>query len=334
MSTENALSAPAADTSAESASVTAGTDTGTTTETTQTDSASSTPGLAPNVQEAQIVGDKPAYTPNYKYKAALQEKELDEFWRPLIKDQDSEKKVKELFTKVDAFDFVKTRKEALEEHYGSLSADYEHMGTTVKNVEDSLQRGDLTSVFRQLGVSTPQVFQWAQKQIQRMEMPAEERAEIERYEQTEEQKYGLEQEVSQLRQQYQHQAVQARTMQLDMALSRPEVAEFAKAWDSNGGEGSFRDFVVEQAKTVFYTTKQDLSPEQAIATVMQRFGKFLNVGETTTQVPQAPGSMQGVPQNQKPVIPNITGKAASPIKKVPKSLDDLKKLARDVSASV
>jgi transposase-like protein len=329
MSTENAQSAPAADTSTASASVNAGTDTSTTT----TPPASSTPGLAPNVQDAQAPVT-PAYQPNYKYKAALQDKELDEFWRPLVKDQDSEKKVKELFTKVDAFDFVKTRKEALEEQYGSLSADYEHMSTTVKNVEDSLQRNDLTSVFRQLGVSTPQVFQWAQKQIQRMELPTEQREEVERYEQTEQQKYGLEQEVSQLRQQYQTQAVQARTMQLDMALSRPEVAQFSQAWDANGGDGSFRDFVVEQAKTIFYTTKQDISPEQAIANVMQRFGKFLNTGENVSQAPQAPGSMQGVPQNMKPVIPNITGKAASPIKKVPKSLDDLKKLAKDASMSL
>jgi hypothetical protein len=287
---------------------------------------------APTPTAAPVLGadgqPAPTYTPNYKYKAALQEKELDEFWRPLVKDADSEKKVKELFSKVDAFDFVKQRKEAIEEQYESLSGNYEHMSTTVKNVESALNKGDLSSVFRQLNIGTPQIFQWAQQQIARMEMPAEQRQQIEQYEQAQQYNSQLEQKMSQVQQQYEQQATQTRVMQLDFALSRPEVAQFAQAWDANGGEGAFKHFVIEEAKKTFYESKVDLSPEQAIASVMQRFGKFLNVGNSTTQQPQAVSSMQA--QSQKPVIPNVTGKAASPIKKVPKTLDDLRKISKDL----
>jgi len=118
-------------------------------------------------------------------------------------------------------------------------------------------------------------------------------------------------------------------MQLDVSLSKPDVSRFAEAWDSNSGQaGAFRQFVIEEAKKVYYDTQQDLSPDQAIAMVMQRFGKFLNVGDTTMQAPQAQ-SIQS--QQAKPVIPNVTGKASSPIKKVPKSLDDLRRLAKEMS---
>src|SRR5574338_786965 len=53
----------------------------------------------------------PAFTPNYKYRAALQEKEIEEFWRPLIKDAESEKRVKDALTRLDGFDLVKSSRD-------------------------------------------------------------------------------------------------------------------------------------------------------------------------------------------------------------------------------
>jgi len=268
---------------------------------------------------------KTTYVPNYKYKAALQEKELDPFFHPLVKDPDSEKRVKELFTKVDAFDFVKSKKEQIEQQYNSIQNDYEAVSNVVKNFDNSVKSGDLSSAFRLAGITKEQVFKWAQQQIQIMEMPADQRAQYEQFEQAKAQKTELEQRVNMIQQQYETQATQARVMQLDMALNRPDVAKFAEAWDRQGEPGSFKNFVIEEAKKTFYESRVDLSPEQAIANVMQRFGKFLNMGETMTQSPQATPRAQG----QKPVIPNVVGKASSPIKKVPRSLDDLRKLAKE-----
>lgn len=285
-------------------------------------------GASANGGATPVVGadGKVSYVPNYKYKAALQEKELDPFFHSLVKDPDSEKKVKELFTKVDAFDFVKGKKEEVETKFSSLLNDYDHMSDTVTRFNTSVEKGDLSSAFRLAGISKEKIFDWTRQQIQLMEMPAEQRAQYEQFETAQNQKYELEQKVSSLEQRYQQQAVQARTMQLDAAISRPEVATFAQAWDQNSEPGAFRNFVAEEARKVFYESQQDLSPEQAVAMVMQKFGRF--VGGTTLQSPQA---IQGNGQRQAPpVIPNVTGKASSPIKKVPRNLDDLKKLAREM----
>lgn len=271
---------------------------------------------------------KVAYVPNYKYKAASQEKELDPFFHSLIKDADSEKKVKDLFTKVDAFDFVNGKKGAAEQAFQSLASDYETVSNTVTKFNNSVKQGDLSSAFRLAGISKEQIFQWTQKQLQLMDMPPEQRAQYDQFENTKQQKTDLEEQVSQLKTQYQTQAVQARTMQLDMALSRPEVSRFAQAWDQNAGDGAFKSFVVEQAQQAFYTSQQDVSPEQAIAMVMQRFGKFVNVGDTTAQSPQGTAQTQAQ-RTPPPIIPNVQGKAASPIKKVPKSIEDLKRLAKE-----
>jgi hypothetical protein len=302
-------------------------------------STSSTPSTeskgAVGATESTLPGDTaatpaaPAYTPNYKYKAALQEKELDEFWRPLVKDSDSEKKVKDLFSRVDAFDFVKTKRDEIEKQLESVSNDYGQVTQTVQRFNQSVKGGDLSSAFRLAGISRDQIFKWTQQQLALMEMPPEQRQQFEQYENAQSQKTELEQQVSQLQQQYEHQAVQSRTMQLDQALMKPEVSSFAQVWDTNSGQpGAFRAFVVEEAKKVYYESQQDLSPDQAIASVMQRFGKFLNVGDSTAPASQAP-SIQAA-QAAKPVIPHIGGKAASPIKKVPRSLDDLKKLAKSL----
>lgn len=276
-----------------------------------------------------IAADGKTYVPNFKYKAALQEKELDPFYHSLVKDADSEKRVKDLFTKVDAFDFVKGKKEEVESKFHSLLGDYDHMSNTVTQFNEGVKRGDLSSAFRIAGITKEQVFNWTRQQLQLMDMPPEQRAQHEQFERSQTENYDLQTKVQNLEQQYQHQAVQARAMQLDVALSRPEVAKFAESWDRNAEPGSFRHFVIEEAKKSFYVDKQDLSPEQAIAMVMQRFGKFLNTGDAVPQVAGQATLQNGVPQSAKPVIPNITGKAASPIKKVPRNLDDLKKLARE-----
>jgi len=286
---------------------------------------------APGMEAAQVavVGadGKTTYVPNYKYKAALQEKDLDPFFHPLIKDPESEKKVKELFSKVDAFDFVKGKKEHAETQFQSLMNDYENMSGTVSKFNESVQKGDLASAFRLAGITKEQVFKYAQQQIQLMEMPPEQRQQYEQYESAQAQNSELEQKVSSIQKQFEAQATQNRVMQLDFHLARPEIAQFANAWDKNGEPGSFRQFVVEEAKKAFFERKVDLSPEEAVASVMQRFGKFLNVGDTTAQPPQA--VVQQTPQSQKPVIPNITGKAASPIKKMPNSIEDLRRLSKE-----
>lgn len=288
----------------------------------------------------------PAYTPNYKYQTLLQEKEIEEFWRPLIKDKDSEKKIVDLLTKVDGFDHVKAGRDRLSQEHQSLTEDFKETRALVDRVEGSLKRGDLSSVFRTLGVTPEQIFKWTHSQLQRMELPEDQRRAFEEAENLKSQQYDHQQQMAQYQKMYEDQAVQARAMHLDLVLSRAEVAKASESWDQlMGQQGAFRDLIVQEAQTAWYQRGQDLSAEQAVQLVMTKFGKIMNqpqlpgvqVSPEAISVPQA----QTMPQQQapqvhppqaKPVIPNINGKGAAPIKKVPKSLDDLKKMAKDLQA--
>lgn len=281
----------------------------------------------------------PAYTPNYKYKAALQEKEVDEFWRALIKDADSEKKVKDLLQKVDGFDFVKQSREKLDSQYKALEQDYNTQNQLVTRVTGAIQNKDYGSAFRQLGISDEDIFRYTHDRLQRMEMPPEQRKAFEDAESLKEQQFQLQEQMRQYQSMYEEQKVQARTMQLEFAMSKPDVASMAQNWDElQGTPGAFRDLVIQEAQAAYFQNGVDLSADQAVQLVMQKFGKLLSVNGSqpnaaSLNASAAPGQTpQTIAKQAKPVIPNINGKGAAPIKKVPKSLDDLKRIQKELEA--
>lgn len=279
----------------------------------------------------------PTYTPNYKYKAALQDKELDEFWHPLVKDPDSEKKVKDIFTRADAFDYMKEKLIKRDSENESLRGDYEAISKDVTRVVAARDKGDLDSVFRNLELTDEAVIRWAANKVDYMQMlkglPPDQRTAIERQQQAQLQNSDYEEQLSQMRSEMQTHAVQARTMQLDMSLSRPEVTQAAQFWDGKMGyQGAFRDLVIEEAQKAWTFNQKDLSAEQAVAQVLQKFGKFIDlqgsaapagVNSSSTQAPVQ------VSADKKPVIPSISGTSKTPIRKQIKSVDDINKLIQE-----
>ena len=192
------------------------------------------PGQAPNVA-APVVPANPQFTPNYKYKAALQEKELDPFFRDLIKDPESEKKVKEVFTRADAFEYIKDKYTKQEQDLLSVKNDYTNQTQRVAKVVNAVQKGDFDSVFRNLQMNDHQVIQWAAKRVEYLQMvnglPPAQREALERQQQAVVQNQDYQEQFQSVQQQLQESKVQARTIQLEMSLNRQDVSTTAKAWD-------------------------------------------------------------------------------------------------------
>jgi len=296
------------------------------------------PGVAPDAPVLDENGEPvvPAeaandYKPSFKYRAALQDREVEEFWRPLIKDKESEEKVIKAMQRLEGFDKVYESREKLVSDYETLEGDYQAAQGEITRFNDAVSKGDLTSAFRQVGLTDQQIFQWTQQRLQYMELPQEQRRALEESEQMRQQQMQVEQEKSQYQKMYEEQAVQTRTMHLDFVLSRPEVAQSASKWDAAMGEGAFRDLVVSEAQKYYYQTNQDLSADQAAQMVIQKFGKVLGGGNPAHGQPQAPGTVPPNPQT-KPVIPNVSGKNASPIKKAITSIEGIKARAKELDS--
>lgn len=283
-------------------------------------------------QEKAAAAAKTVYTPNFKFKVLDKEQEIDEWLRPVIKDAETEKKVKELYEKAYGLDYVKKDRQSLREQYQTTAQEVQHHRNVVNNVNEMLAKKDYDNLFGNvLKIPEDDILRQAQKILQLREMPPEQRQAYESHLQAKQRLSELESQNQYLSQTYEQTAVHARTQELDWTLQRPEFSAVASQYDARLGEGAFRQAVIERGKYHALANGQDISPEQAVQEVL----RFLGGPQAFQPSPQAPGVMQQSPQpvapQRPPVITNIQGRGTSPAKKVVKSLDDLKKRAKELA---
>lgn len=274
----------------------------------------------------------PAFTPNFKYKAFGKEKELDEMFRPLVKDADSEKKVKDIFTRADAFDDMKTQKEAISyEHQRVLQA-HTALDRDVRRITGFLNKGDYDNFFASVKLSDEQILRYLQHKAEISKLSPQQQFQYNEASQLRANQFDQNEQMQNLQSNYSNQAVQTRTMQLDFVIGSSQVSSQANLYDSAMGPGAFRNLVTEVAANHWHQTKQDLPADAAVQMTLQKYGGLLSklapqVQAAAVVAPAAAPQAQ-VAGQAKPVIPAVPGRGASPIKQAPKSLDDLKKLSK------
>lgn len=307
------------------------------------DAAAATAAVVTPEQAAQAAVVPPAYAPNFKYRSAMQDKELDPFWQQFIKDADSEKKVKEIHTRAEAFDYMKEKFEGKTSDYESLNTDFETQARVVHKVQQSVKARDYDSVFRNVGIPEHEIIRWAARKVDQLQMvqqmTPEQRQVYERQQNAAIQNQQYEEQMTQMQNDLQTQASQSRELQLDVALTRQEVSPIVSFMDQKMGyNGAFRDLVVEEAKKSWAFDKVDLPIEKAIAIVVGKFGKMLDFKGAQNPQVQAPAQTQQAsaqqvsPPAEKPVIPVIHGAAKTPVKKQVKSVADIRKRSKELEA--
>lgn len=293
--------------------------------------------VAPNSKPGKdgVIPPKPAYTPNYKYKAAKEEKEFDDWMKGAIKDADTEKKAREIFEKAHGLDAVKSSRDQIMQQHQAVLQDVARHTADVTKVNTWLQKKDYDSLFGFLKINEDDVLRQAQKLLQFREMPPEQRQVYEQARQQSEQAMALQDQNQHLQQQHMQFAVGAREQELAWTMGRPEISSAVQAYDARMGyQGAFRQAVVERGQYHYFATGQDIPAEQLVNEVIRQLGVQSQPIAQPGQV-AAGQSQVGVMQHQvaKPaVITNIQGRGTSPAKKVIKSMDDLKKRAKEVQA--
>ncbi len=167
----------------------------------------------------------------------------------------------------------------------------------------------------------------AKKILELREMPPGDRQAYEAAAQNRQRLVDLESQNQYLSQSHQQVAVSARTQELDWTLQRPEVAQLVQAYDTRTGKpGSFRQAVIERGQYHALRSGQDLTPEQA----MKDFLNYLGGPQSLMPAPTSQVANPGMAE-KKPVITNIQGRGTSPAKKGVKSIDDLRKRAKEMA---
>lgn len=270
--------------------------------------------------------ESPAYTPNWKFKAMGEEKEVDEWVRPLIKDAETEKKFKEIYEKAYGLDHFKGKLEKTQAEHQELKANYHSLYNDVSEAMTFKQQGNLGAFFQKVGLSDEDVAKYMLDKINRQNLPPEQQQVYNELERRRQQEYYQARQLEETETRYREMASQAREWEVDQWLAKPEVSQVVQRYDATNGPGSFKRFVAEMGVMHHSTYGEDPPVETVVSTVMKRLGDAYR-----SQPASPPPQVQNNQEKPLPVIPNVSGKNVSPTRKAVRSVDDLRKISQEAN---
>jgi len=305
-----------------------------------------TSGETPEAAETPTPGGEAApqaYTPNYSFKVLEDQSEFEDWAKPYIKDEETEKKFRDLYERAHGIEHVKADRQTLREENVSIKQEVGQYRTVLGKINEMKQSGDWDSYFEALDVPKEVILKQAQKLIHLHQDPQA----AARYEQERQQHWQMHQQ-QESQSALQQQLSEMRSQQVDMAITYGPQASFVNEFDRRvGKQGAFKDEVFKAGVYHFQTTGQDLPVQDAINQVLSLAGYQPNnpqpmafsqpnqagnpyaPGQGQFMQPNAPGQasppQQPGAQARPPVLPNISGTGGSPVKAVPKSIDDLRR---------
>lgn len=283
--------------------------------------------------------EAPQYTPNFKFKYTDSskdetfEREFDEFVRGAIKDKDSEAKIRELYEKAYGLDYVKPKLNQTREQYKALHTEHQELNQGLNELSSMLQRGDLENFFGALKIPQDKVFQYVLDKLNYAQLPPEQKRAYDEQNALQNRSIMQERMMSQMQEQIQTQATQARTFELESAVSAPQVKTIAEAYDARVGQpGAFKAEIIRRGQLAYYTTGEDIPVAQALNDTVTYVSRLLGMpGQADQSTTGAQGFQAGqaglAAQSQgarPPVIPNLgSGRNVSTVAKQVRTLSDI-----------
>jgi len=263
-------------------------------------------------------GDPAPYTPSsLKVKSFGKEYEIDSAFRPFIKDEKTEKQVRELYEKAYGMEEYKRRDSEKDQ---MIREQYEPLVQSIQKIGQAYQANDMDAVFSLMKIPEVKILEWVAQKIQMSELPPEQKAVYSERQKAKLEAASLREANDLLVTERNSYAASQRSFELSQGLAKPEVKEFVDTWDSMYGAGAFERQVKEIGLSEFQRLNVDLSAEEAIKKAIEKVQPV--VSRLKVAAPSAPASA-GLPK----VIPNLTGKSGSPAKQAVRTLDDIKRLA-------
>lgn len=283
-------------------------------------------------KQAQPQAPASSWQPNYKVKAYDNEYEIPESFRGFINEQ-NEKEFKEVFEKAYALEGMKEKLHKTRQENEIFKKDVETFNTLRQNlskVSKYVENGDYDMFFESLKIPEGAIQKWVLQKLQQKELPPEQQAiynksieERRKLYELEQQNQALSSQFEQFQELQRQQAVQQTFAQLDSVLGRSEVNTLASQFDAAVGKaGAFREEVLRRAAIVYQTEGRDMSPEEAVQDTL----RIIAWNKANGNIQGAQSQGQQTQSAPKPTLPNVQGKATSPVSKQVNSLEDLRKL--------
>lgn len=313
------------DTSTTSASPSAPTDTQ------PVPSAQPAPEVTPPVQEAAMAPGMeaaPAFTPDWKFKVKDKEYEIDEFLRGAIKDEESYKKIKRMYERSHGLDEVLSSRDQLKAQFEATQPtvkEYNQIVKSLNEISHHYNSGDLDSFFAKLQIPFDVIFNYVRSKHEQSQLPAEVQRELENARQARAEAYNYQQRLKELETSASQTEFNNKIQYLDSVISSKAGDVAQKFNEAQGGNPeAFRNYVIFRAQQLSQMAGRNVTPEEAVDRVREDIARLSGVQAAPAQ-PAQPGP---VASGKPPVIPNVKAGAQSPVRQPPKSLEELRNIAR------
>lgn len=280
------------------------------------------------VDAAEAEGAELKYQPNFGFKVKDKEYEIDEWARSLITDEESEKKVKELFEKAYGLDHVKANRDEIREERNGFKSTLEQQNGLLYDWQYMIDQKDFSALFKAVEINPRDIMMWALKQAELQEAGPDARAAYEQDWQVKRQNRILDQQYSLQQQQLEQMQRDQVTNEYNYLVSTPDISTYKEAFDQRNGANAFANEVALRGEAYERAGNANISVKEVIDEVMKRFP--MASAEPAQDATPASSQQQTAPSMPKevPVIPSTgSGGSSSPAQKEFKSLDELKAFA-------
>lgn len=288
------------------------------------------------VEKTEPVDAIPQYSPDFKYKANGQVKELDPRLKAVIKTKEDEEYFKKVFEKADGIEEIKGHRDHIRNQYNTLAGQ-------ASQVIQYADKGDYKSMMGILGVKTEDIgkvmtglgydkesiikyaYHLAQLTPEQEQAYAKEK-EHELYQQQQQSQFD------QLNQKLYQADVKLKSSELQQVLSTPEYAHVVNAFDQHHGQGAFWNAVCEKGE--YYYMK---NVDKSVLDIVDEVGRIARLYSQPQQTQMQQQVNQAIPATNThvnksiPVIPNVSGGSSSPARRKVTNLKDLKAFAKTLN---
>lgn len=285
-----------------------------TTTTTTSQSVDTQPVSSEQTPATTQAADTPAWSPDFTYEFDGKKREIDPLFRNIIKDKETNEKVRDYIQRADAAAKYREKMQGYEKEWKPVV-------DQVSKLQQWYAKGDHDRVFQALGYTDQEIFQYVRNKLQQAQMPENERAAIEAKRMAELEKERFSEEYSIRQSELQQELARVTHIEMDLELAKPEYVKIQQAYDKAYGDGAFKNLVIERGAYMVDQSGQHVRPADVLKSVARDFTPFLSASQPQEQE-QAPQQQQKLK-----VIPNVGKGSGSPARQAIKSLADLKKRA-------
>lgn len=264
---------------------------------------------------------EPEYSPSFKYSVLDEEREFDPIFHGVVKDKDTEEKIRDLYTRAEGLHSVKQDRDELKALNDQLIGAW-------RKAEELRDAEYLDEYIERMKIPENKLMEWAYSRIQK-DMPPDpeikpgeldpsmeyQRREIER------QRLAVDRQREQMNAEYYDNLRRQKESEINAVLRDPRYADFIKEVPR------FKDLMVIEGTTAEKLEKREISAEEAAQRAIKAFYK--NRTDIFNQQSALPQTQEIPPVVNRPkTLPHIeASQNSSPVKQKFNSLDALRTYA-------